>query len=269
MDNLKIDNEIIIEKNEQNLKYLEFIKLVELGVTNIYSLKDIDFSADEENIFQKDNYFKLAHLFNIDRDKLIGVTQTHSKNILTIKSDEDLKKPRENYDGIITNRTDIAILTKNADCILFIIYDKEKKILGNIHSGWKGTTLRIIEEAIKVFENDFKSNLEDVYVFISPSIRSCHFEVGEDVKSIFEKEFSEVDSNLYIKEAEQKKIKNKYYIDTVFLNKFMMKNLGILEKNIYDSNLCSVCYNNKIHSYRGADEEDKYKRAVLIAKIKE
>lgn len=275
MDNLEFNNEVIIEKNEQNLKYLEFLNLTELGVKNIYSLKDIDFSRGEENIFQKDNYFKLARLFNIDKDKLIGVTQEHSKNILTIKSDEDLKKSRDDYDGIITNRSDIAILTKNADCILFILYDKEKKVLGNIHSGWKGTTLRIIEYALKIFKNDFDSNLKDVYVFISPSIRSCHFEVREDVKDIFEKEFKEINSKLYIKQVEninnentnKENINNKYYIDNVFLNKHMMKSLGILEENIYDSNLCSVCYSDKIHSYRGAKEQDKHKRAVLVAKI--
>lgn len=274
MDNFKINNKIIIEKNERNLKYLEFIKLNELGVKNMYSLKDVDFSANEENIFQKDNYFKLAHLFDIERKNLIGVTQTHSNNILIVKTDEDLNKSRENYDGIITNRTDIAILTKNADCILFIIYDKKKKVLGNIHSGWKGTLLRIIEDALTIFQNEFKSNLEDVQVFVSPSIRKCHFEVEEDVKSMFEKEFNNIDSNLYIKEKNKSNkkdinqdFKEKYYIDTIFLNKNMMKNLGILEENIYDSNLCSVCYKDKIYSYRGAEINEKYKRAVLVAKI--
>lgn len=283
-------NRIIIEKNELDFKYLEFLKLKELGVQNIYSLKELDFSTIEENLQQKDNYFKLARLFDIENDKLILIKQTHSKNILILKSDEDLKKNRDNYDGIITNRTDIALATKNADCILFVLYDKKKKVLANIHSGWKGTVQRIIEECLIIFKNEFKSDYKDISVYVSPSIRNCHFEVEEDVKNIFKIEFKEINPNKYIKEKDEQEVQDKkqnkeqininknnnnnnnknkkYFIDTIYLNKVMMKKFGILDENIYDSDLCSVCFKNKIYSYRGSDSDDKHKRAIFVAKIK-
>lgn len=283
----------LIEKSFEGLKYLEFKPLNSLGIKNIYTLKDLDFSRNDKNLNKDENYFKLSKAFNINPDNIINIFQTHSKNVLIIENDEDLKKSRDNYDASITTRKDIALLTRNADCILFIIYDSKKKILANIHSGWKGTLGRIIEEVLNLFQNRFKSNFNDIHVVISPSIRKCHFEVEEDVKNIFKKEFDEVDSKLYIQEKkleqnqelEQKETKElekknidkeekkqnenikKYYIDTIYLNKYMMKKYGILEKNIYDCELCSVCNKDIIHSYRGAKKEDKEKRAVFIVQM--
>ncbi len=260
-----------IYNNIEDLNFIEFPCLTSLGVKNIYTLKDLDFSKNKTNITKDTNYSKLAKIFNIKKENIVNVKQTHSNNVLIIESKKDLKKSRENYDGIITNRNDIALMTNNADCILFIIYDNKKKILANIHSGWKGTIGRIMEKTLDIFQNQFKSDFKDIYVYISPSIRNCHFEVQEDVKSMFEDEFKEVSSNDYIiKKDKIDKDGNKiirYHIDTIYLNKLMMDKYGILDENIYDSNLCSVCNKDKIHSYRGAKEKDKHKRGAFIAKI--
>ncbi len=267
MKDSKFNNDIIIEKNVDDFKYFEFLKLNDLGIRNAYTLKDLDFGKKETNKDREKNYLKLAKLFNINLDQIVFLDQTHSDKILVIQKDLDLLKSRSNFDGIITTRSDIAIMTFNADCILFSFYDKKNKVLGNVHSGWKGTIKRIIEKTLTIFQNEFKSNLEDIVVCISPSIRACHFEVKEDVKNMFEEEFKEIDSTKYIKIKMGEE--GSYYIDTIFLNKKMMIKMGILEENIYDSNLCSVCEKDKIHSYRSAKEEDKDKRSALIVKMNE
>ncbi len=267
MKDSKFNNDIIIEKNVNDFNYFEFLKLNDLGIQNAYTLKDLDFGKKETNKDREKNYLKLADLFNINLDQIVYLDQTHSDKILVIQKDLDLQKSRSNFDGIITTRSDVAIMTFNADCILFSFYDMKNKVLGNVHSGWKGTIKRIIEKTLIIFQNEFKSNLEDIIVCISPSIRTCHFEVKEDVKSMFEKEFKEIDSKKYIKEKTGEE--GTYYIDTIFLNKKMMIKMGVLEENIYDSNLCSVCEKDKIHSYRGAKEEDKDQRSVFVVKMKE
>ena len=43
---------------------------------------------------------------------------------------------------------------------------------------------------------------------------------------------------------------SKYYIDTVGINKQILLNCGLKEENIIDSKICSVCDEDKIHSYR-------------------
>ena len=42
----------------------------------------------------------------------------------------------------------------------------------------------------------------------------------------------------------------KWYIDTVLINKIILGNSGILEENIEDCGICSVCNKDKVHSFR-------------------
>ena len=86
---------------------------------------------------------------------------------------------------------------------------------------------------------------------MSPSIRKCHFEVDEDVYKLFEDEFEDLKNFkvLAIKKG------NKWNIDTIEINRTILKNAGLKKENIIDSGICSVCNKNLIHSYRGMGEE--------------
>ena len=56
----------------------------------------------------------------------------------------------------------------------------------------------------------------------------------------------------------------KYLIDTTGINIELIKKLGILENNIYTSNICTKCNNNIYHSYR-SDKELAGRNIALIA----
>ena len=62
------------------------------------------------------------------------------------------------------------------------------------------------------------------------------------------------------------KPKEKWHIDTIEINKILLKRLGLKEENIIDSKICSVCNHNIIHSYRM--EKEKYGlETAIIEKI--
>lgn len=135
-----------------------------------------------------------------------------------------------------------------ADCTPLYLFDENKKIIGNIHSGWQGTTKKIAKEAIKFMKGKYKCNPSDIICVIGPTIRKCHFEVKKDVRDIFYNEFNYMKNiNDIIKFSETTK---SYFIDTVEINKNLLKEEGILEENIVDSKVCTVCNSNIIHSYR-------------------
>ena len=160
-----------------------------------------------------------------------------------------------NTDALITNKKDVLLATTNADCILLLLYDPVKKIVANVHSGWRGTLQRIVIKTINKMQNEFNSNPKDIICCICPSIRKCHFEVDKNVKDLFEKEFSEVLNKYAINNdicdiIEETKTNEKWNIDTVLINKLLLKELGLKDENIIDSNICSVCNHDLIHSYR-------------------
>ena len=96
-------------------------------------------------------------------------------------------------------------------------------------------------------KEQYNSKPQDIICCICPSIRKCHFEVDKDVKDLFENEFSDLDLKEII---ENNKEQNKWHIDTVLINKKILKNEGLKEENIIDSGICSVCNSDLIHSFR-------------------
>ena len=67
----------------------------------------------------------------------------------------------------------------------------------------------------------------------------------------------------FIIKGELKDNNQKYYIDTVKINKILFKELGIKEENIIDCEICSVCNKENIHSYRAEGKDFKLATAII------
>ena len=132
-----------------------------------------------------------------------------------------------------------------------MFFDPKKRVIANVHSGWKGTLQEISVKAVDKMKKEFDCDPKDIIVCICPSIRKCHFEVDEDVYTMFYNKFQKLGNiDEFIEEKQ-----GKWYIDTVLINKIILKQAGILEENIEDCGICSVCNKEKIHSYRAEGKE--------------
>ena len=65
---------------------------------------------------------------------------------------------------------------------------------------------------------------------------------------------------------EENKEKNKWHIDTVLINRTILKQEGLKEENIIDSGLCSVCNSDIIHSFRVEKEGYGLETALIALK---
>ena len=170
----------------------------------------------------------------------------------------------KDIDGLITQENNKILSLTFADCTPIYLYDKQKNIIGNIHSGWQGTIKKIAKHAIIQMKKEFNSNPKDIVCVIGPTIRKCHFEVQEDVKNKFYNTFN------YMKNIDKiiefNKNTNSYFIDTVEINKELLKEEGILEENIVDSGICTYCNSNIIHSYRKEGKQVGRNTALICLK---
>lgn len=146
-------------------------------------------------------------------------------------------------DGIITNEKGITLFTYAADCILINFVDVNKKVIGSCHCSW-GTSLKgIIQNEIKAFTEQYESNPSDIIAFIWPGISKELFEVGTECSDKFIKAgFGQfVDTTSY----------EKPHIDLSAVNKQILLNCGLEEKNIYVLyELCTYRDERLFHSYR-------------------
>ena len=255
-------NEEVIFVEKEGIKYIQFKRLLKYGIKHAYTLKGdgIDFAFGQHK--NEESYKKLCKALDINYETLIQPVQTHTDIVKCI--DESLSTDEvQDVDGLITNKKGLALTTKNADCILFLFYDPVKKVIANVHSGWRGTFQKIAEKAAVKMINCYGCKPEDILCFICPSIRKCHFEVSIDVKELCEGIFNftgKVDE--FIEIGDIINGEQKYNIDTVFINKILLTELGLKEKNIIDCNICSVCNKDKIESVRV--DGDKAGRATAI-----
>jgi hypothetical protein len=274
---IDLSNENVIHKKTDNIEYLQFRKLLEYPeIVHCYTLKAYNFDISGNTSYENlkkivyDNYEKLANALNIKKETIIRPYQTHT-NIVKIIKKSDTKNeitifPKEltNVDGLLTNEYDITFSLGFADCTPIYLYDPVKQVIGNIHSGWRGTLQRIGKIAVEKMIAEYNCNPKDIICCIGPCIQKCHFEVKKDVADLFKKEFEdiknidEIISYNGIKENEKR-----YLIDTTKINQYMMMQLGLQENNIIDSGICTACNAKYMHSYR-IDKENAGRNTAIL-----
>lgn len=247
----------------KKLNLMSFERLNSEGIISFFTLKPYNFrktqlTPDEINR----NYEKIERDLDVKLGKIIKPIQTHT-NIVRVVDEDNINDTFDNVDGLITNLKNVSLVTSLADCQGILLYDSKKQVIGNVHSGWKGTLGRIIENAINLMVETYNSNPSDIEAYINPSILKCCFEVDEDVALSFKKEFQDIKIDDLISIGSYKEGIQKYYIDTVEINKRVMMKLGLKEENIILSNICSKCNSNIIHSYR-KDGIDSGRNVSLI-----
>ena len=280
---MDLSNENVIHVEKEGIQYLQFRKLLKYSdiITHGYSLGiDKNFRtarANKQKLPEQEakkaikDYENLGKCIDIKLNKMVKPNQAHTdkiqiveKHILENEPDFNLEV-YDKTDGLITNKKYIVLATTNADCILLLFFDPVNKVIANVHSGWRGTIQRISVKTVQKMVNKFNCKPENIICCICPSIRKCHFEVENDVKEIFEKEFKDLKIEQNNDIMEKQKHKEKWNIDTLLINKILLKQEGLKQENIIDSGICSVCNSDLIHSYRV--ERQGYGLATALIKI--
>ena len=175
------------------------------------------------------------------KDKLlITLNQIHSNKVVYFKNKSSIKNKLPG-DAIVTKIKKVGIGILAADCAPILLYDPQKKIIGCIHSGWKGALNEIIENTIDKFL-ELKSNAKDLVVAVGPCINHHHYEVGYD---FYKKFFAQSKNNeqFFIISDDKKYLFNiRSYISEKLIR------LGI--KNIDHIKMDTFSDNKNFFSYR-------------------
>lgn len=267
INHVKMENEVeYIEfkaLNKYRDKLIHKITLRHGGESkdNFLSLNFKQGNGDKDiNIYN--NYLKLGI-----GDKVYKAKQNHTDKILVLNNENKdnylmWDKSQEEYDAYITDMPGINILVTTADCIPIILYDKVKSVIALIHSGWKGTINEIGPKTLEKMIKLFNTNPRDVIVAFGPSIKECCF-TTEDID--FVQQFQPlVDTGIkyYVKEGKT------YHINLELLIKLKLIKMGVQEKNIYSTDICTKCNEKDFYSYRANKDKTKYGTFATIVGLK-
>jgi len=216
---------------------------------------DLSFSRGDDPEKVAENFTRAAKAIGSDIKYITIARQTHGTKVRLVDENDcgrGVTKERylEGYDGLLTDKKGVMLVTLHADCIPLYFLDPVKKAIALSHAGWRGTVDGMAERTILKMEEVFGSNREDILAGIGPGISKCCFEVSADVRDEFVSKLPFSES--FIRKGERT---DKYYIDLKAVNKELMLNMGISERNIEVSDECTMCLEDKFFSHRRMGEK--------------
>lgn len=152
-------------------------------------------------------------------------------------------------DGMLTQEDRIVLAVTVADCLPLLLWDCRNKVRGLLHSGWKGTG--IVIKAIQKMQKVYGTQLEDLYMLLGPSIRSCCYRVDEERAQNYRTAFGE-GASVY-RDGE-------WYLDLIKANVNLAKKLGIRHLEVVDA--CTYC-DGRFHSFR-RQGKDRFQRMLVL-----
>lgn len=180
------------------------------------------------------NSCELAAIKSITGLDPIEMLQVHGGSIR--KVEENFENMQE-CDGLLTNREDIVLIVKTADCLPILFYDPTNNYVGAVHAGWKGTVARITEHMMQALQEN-GSNPGDIKVVIGPGIGACSYEIYGERLEIFKSEFPQWP------DAYQNNTLN-----LLLLNYRQLTSQGINPQNIDYFPFCTACDSRRFYSY--------------------
>ena len=212
-------------------------------------------SGDKKENVMKNLEF-VSEKIGCKKESLITLNQKHSNKVIYFKNESDIKNKLD-ADAIVCKVKNIGIGILTADCAPIFFYDPQKKIIGCVHSGWKGALNGIIKNTVRKF-NDLNSNNNDLIAVVGPCIKKDNYEVKID----FFERFTYQDKNNEI--FFEKVNDEKYKFDLrSFINK-ELSNLNI--KNIDNIEMDTFSESEFFYSYRRSSfkKEKDYGRCISV-----
>ncbi len=251
---MELSNDEVRHQKKLGVEFLEFSAFDAypelLADFAIRGQANLDYNWSESN----GNYIKLAMALGVDYDGIVKAPeQVHGDEAARVNSAMDTPN---RVDALMTNVPGISLVMRVADCIAVLVYDPVNRAIANIHSGWRGTLLRIAPKTVQRMATEYGSKPEDLIIALCPSIGPDHFEVTEDVRAQFAAKYGT--AHITQKDYEH------YLIDSPACVVDSLVEVGVKRENIHLSGLCTVCHKDLIHSYRGNDEAEKSCRNASI-----
>lgn len=207
---------------------------------------------DEENL--RENYRRFLAAANLSRD-VVSARQIHSDLVLNA---EKVPEVSPECDGFVTNRPDLTLCVKTADCLPILMEDPEAGVVAAVHAGWRGSAKGIVCRALDQMER-LGAKRERICAVIGPRIGVCCFEVKEDFVEEYRSLLGTFGEKFLVFEKER------IFCDLPALNRALLIENGILEEHFEDSGLCTCCAPDLFFSHR-ASKGLRGTMAAMIAK---
>ncbi len=181
----------------------------------------------------------LAGKIGIPVNMFLYASQVHSGDVKIIDQkaiESGVLTVNPRTDATITNLSGICLMVMVADCVPVLLFDTVRKVSAVIHAGWRGTVQHITANTIRAMAEHFGTDPADVLAGIGPSIGSCCYEVGDEVREVVQQSFGTTEGYLVAQPYSSQP-----HFDLWYANRKQLTDQGVKPENIETSALCTKC----------------------------
>lgn len=175
--------------------------------------------------------------------ELVFAHQVHATDVLVFSGYEhpiDGNGSRDSEkrigDAMVTDLPKKFLAIQVADCQSILMFDPVRRVVANVHSGWRGSTRNVIGRTIEVMSKRFGCRPCDIIAGIGPSLGPCCAEF--------------INYRTEIPDAFWRYKDDSDHFDFWAISRDQLCNAGVLIENIDSSRLCTRCNTDLFFSYR-------------------
>lgn len=217
-----------------------------------YTSLNLGLSVGDDPEAVRENRRRFFAALGVRPEEAVRVRQVHGAEVLVV--DEALAGrsgfPRllldEGYqfDAIVTDMPGLALTISTADCIPILLYDPGRRAIAAVHAGWRSTTRRIAERAVRAMTERFGTDPAGCFAALGPGMRGCCYEVDRPVVEPLARAIpSWADFAAPVDEGH-------WLLDLAGVNARILREAGLRGDRILDTGLCTGCRRDLFFSYR-------------------
>ena len=190
-----------------------------------------------------------------DLSSVVAMNQIHS-NIVKYVTEADIGTVISECDGIVTDRENVPLSVKTADCVPLLMWDNS--VIAAVHAGWRGTISSIAVNAVDMMISHGAVR-ENIKVAVGASICFECYEVQSDFYDAVESALGTEFCDMFIRQYN-----GQLHTDVKGMNLKLLTDNGIKPENITVCPDCTCCNMDKYYSYRGGKNKQEIMRSVIV-----
>jgi YfiH family protein len=158
-------------------------------------------------------------------------------------------------DALISDIPGVRLLIQTADCQAVLLFDPEKRVVANIHCGWRGSAANMIGRVVERMENEFGCHPGGMLAAIAPSLGPCCAEFIHYQNELPERLWSyRVGEN---------------HFDFWEISRNQLVCAGLLTDRVYVASICTRCNPHLFFSYRTEPRTGRFTSFIALTQMDE
>ncbi|MBK9123866.1 MAG: laccase domain-containing protein [Chloroflexi bacterium] len=133
------------------------------------SLNTGGFIGDSQDNVRR-NHEIMAEAMRVDPQRMTTTWQVHGNETVRVLRPSRDRRWLAQADGMITDRHDVVLTMRFADCTPILAVDTVRGVIGIAHAGWRGTVRGAASSLIRAMTHAYGTNPADVQAGVGPSI---------------------------------------------------------------------------------------------------